>query len=306
MADDYNITDEQDPYDGTENSVLWHLRAHLKSTPGDADTSSREKVVTRVVQLMVAGIVTEAARRGEPKAAYSMVTDAADLVDSMRWCLHFDEEKRAKRRHLWNHIPDAVGGVPGEHKTRNGFDKGEFGGQVADYLARPWLRCDHLDWVIVDALVWLERASFANDREGQNIVSLAASPAFWVVTIALWILMVWGLWSGVSYLKRNESPWLEWGETAAILFLCYQVFVIASGNIVRVRASRRGKAQLGKLLLAMHHAYGELDGAVLSPTRVRDALRAAETEGAVWEKVIWPVIDSACVRDANVWHVRIK
>jgi hypothetical protein len=55
-----------------------------------------------------------------------------DLVDGMRWCLHFHDEKRTELWHLRHHMLDAAAGVPGERETRNGFNKVDFGGQVAD------------------------------------------------------------------------------------------------------------------------------------------------------------------------------
>jgi hypothetical protein len=55
----------------------------------------------------------------------------------------------------------------------------------------------------------------------------------------------------------------------------------------------------------MNRAYRELkfDGGVLSPTRVREALQAAEKDGVVWSNMIWPVLDRVIARNAAVWNV---
>jgi hypothetical protein len=54
----------------------------------------------------------------------------------------------------------------------------------------------------------------------------------------------------------------------------------------------------------MYEVWERLDGPVINPSRVRDAMVKSAEQGAVWNTISWSLIDRVIAIDPAVWVVR--
>lgn len=277
--------------DGSSRSVYRYLEA----VASDRYPDDRQRILVGTVQLLIPGIIEEAKRLGEPKAAYGLVADALRIVSHMDIYLHPEERSAQNRYRLWHHLSQHRIVDPATSDISS-IDRREFEACVGEYLARPWMQHDYLDWCIVDALTAQEWSAYLQVVRGQRSAKRFLGAFGAAGTILFIVLSVWGL-------RHLFSTGSVLAIPAAIAFAAVIAWELV-GFIRRRVARLRAKVPTERsLLLAMRDAYATLDGMVLSPTRVRDALRAADAKGVGWSQAVWPVIDAAVARNPNLWQV---
>ena len=149
--------DDQNECDDSEVSV----RLYLRRIAQRRFSSGCQAALIRITDLTVPGIMEEAKRRGDPAEAYVLVREAIQIVDEMDSALHGRNQHASKHRSgIWWHIPDG-GIVPAgsDQQDKHNIDRAAFEQTAGQYLARPWMQHDHLDWCVVDALVRWEWAA---------------------------------------------------------------------------------------------------------------------------------------------------
>lgn len=118
----------------------------------------------------------------------------------------------------------------------------------------------------------------------------------WVVEAGIAVGLV--AWLSSEFSSPEEKPYRWWW---AIAIGVYYVWVL--GRMPRWfrarRARRKMLAEIAERLWAMYGCYADLSGPVLDPTRVKDALLAAESLCAKWSNATWPVLGGAIARDPH-------
>jgi hypothetical protein len=90
---------------------------------------------------------------------YSLAYEAMQVIYDLDCALHPMEESAKHRAWLWSHIRyGAI--VPAGKEDTYVIAKNELEYAAGQYIARPWMQNDYIDWCIVDALVRCECAAF--------------------------------------------------------------------------------------------------------------------------------------------------
>ena len=188
-----------------------------------------------------------------------------------------------------------------------------------DLLARPWLRLDEMEWIVVSALVFREVFEFGETvKEGAGSFSQAWAYAStqgnlrkmgWakLKVAALWWLVRWGLvLAGMCgawfFVERN---YYEGFSAFAVLGGALLILIwLLVGFPVGRRAVKEARREQGKLLMTMYYAYATMEpGGPLSPYQIRAALLVAQEKGAVWPSGTFALLDRAAMRDPPVWVI---
>jgi hypothetical protein len=275
----YFIDDNQMQRDGSPESV----HARIRKLAHEKFREEQRLVLENVTGLIIPGIVAEARKQGNAYRAFLLAEEAMEVIRDLDFALQGFNEREG-RPWMWWHIKALPGLKNSSDRKYNTVSEELLEEAAAEYMARPWMQDDYIDWCIVDAAVHLE--FFAYTRHVWNLRFLRLIN--FLFTVAFLGACLWGVWHGSS-----------WRTPAALLFA-----VVAAGTVftgIRRRWFRRDSSVA--LLMAMNDTYISLDGPVLSPSRVRAEIEAAKDKGVVWPRMIWPVIDTAVARDPNVWRV---
>ncbi|MCW8087581.1 hypothetical protein [Sabulicella glaciei] len=281
------MEDAPNSFDGTHVSV----RRYLEEAVVGRHWEHQQGILLDTVEVLTPGILEEARKRGDPQSAYSLARDATEVVADMDYHLHPRDFNSSKRMRMWWHLRDHVILDPAGSEISE-IQRRDLEASVSEYMARPWMWHDYLDWCVIDALVAQEWAAYLQFVRGQRSLRWLVL----AVTVALYGLPILGL----SYLFSSNSSFTIPALLAYAALVIWGIFGLAYRTVLRLTSKISSPRNL---LLAMRDAYASLDGAVLSPSRVRDELRLAAEKGVGWSQVIWPVIDAAVARNPHVWRV---
>ena len=75
-------------------------------------------------------------------------------------------------------------------------------------------------------------------------------------------------------------------------------------RVIRLfRPAKSRYVELLELYAEMAQVYRQLEGPVINPTMLRDALHKSREKGAVWDAPVFPLIDRIVARDPSVWTI---
>jgi hypothetical protein len=218
-----------------------------------------------------------------------------------------------------------------ESKNHISFDKNSLNSAIADYLACPWLRIAALDWILLDITISGELCAFGealkrdwlpgprdkvlgfNNRYYKAKGNLAELKKIdWNYTgerINTWFWSVigfplGGIWAAFHFGYQNVGEVL-----IAIYVFAWLVFIsIKVGKFVMQlvrRASGKPDPNVKAFQLwdKMYEVWKLLEGPIVNPTRVREAMQKSADDGAVWDTVSWCLIDKVISKDSAVWFV---
>jgi hypothetical protein len=246
--------------------------------------SGPSQAVIATVTMLIPNIRAEAERADDnsQQQVVSLCAQALRIAHSLEQALHpFGE---TGLRDLWWHHKQ-----PGGKDFDEPYkwpDKDLLQSAAGDYLSHSWMRHSHIDWCILDALVWWEWAAFSWRLFGSIVVSR--------INLLLYAALGYGLSQAINLFQSKEIMWpwsSSWGWWPAIILV---VIWYAIPTFVHY---------INHPWRYMKHTYQELDGAVLNPTRICTQLHTASKKGVVWPTAVWPVIDSVIARDSRVWKV---
>jgi hypothetical protein len=296
-------------FDGSIESLRRYIASMAEQRLGD-----RARLLSDAVDPLLPHCRVEGQRLGTPDAAYLCAGQALQIVDDLQLAVTSNNG--------W--MPEGHGGVLWRHNdTFPDFRKVEFDSLgvnrpalehvAAEYLSRSWLSNGHIDWVVLDALSRLELVEFDYAAEGQKFDTTASPIVKWLfaggsaVVIELLVLAatVWWLWHEYSIQSENRTYWLGAAGVYYVVVAVLWGFKIRR-NRPMIAARKEALEKVGTLKVLLRKAYWELKGPVLHPTRVRDALRAAEAGGVSWPSPIWSVFQEAIDRNPGVWLTGYK
>ena len=252
--------------DATPGSHL-SVRHYLEEVWASPFSEGRMAILLDTIDLLIPGIIAEAKRRGEPRAAYGLATEAMKVVGNLDFHLHPGEEGVCKRMLMWRHQKDHAIASPATSEI-TATEKQGFETTVSEYMARPWMQHDYLDWCIVDALTAHEWAAYLFYLRGQRSLQrlvMAFSVAFYGLPLL-----------GLGYLFWSDASFAFPALLGYAALVIWGFVGLAYRSVVRFTSKTSSPRTL---LLAMRDAYASLDGLVLSPSRVRDQLRLASAKG---------------------------
>jgi len=201
-------------------------------------------------------------------------------------------------------------------------DKKNVNSIIAKYLSRNYLRHPLLDWIFLDMTIsravcaYGEFRKMASDlsvgHEGylsaegnlaemkksarneffERCVILLSSFFFaWAVPAgAMWVLFHWDI-----------GVWLA-GIYAFIIF-SIMLFDFSGHLIRRLTGKVDPRTRVVNLWVEMYDVWQLLEGPVVNPTLVREAMIKSRDKGAAWDNVSWSLIDRVIAIDPAVWVV---
>jgi hypothetical protein len=297
------MSTEEAALPSTEEVAHYHVQRLAQDYESDP---IRQSIIVDTVSRMLPKLIAQAERKDvriQPYVWQAMHT-VADLDWSMRWFERYGDAKPPKASHtLWEHrpfptllpgplfFPNMVSRAVKKDRVRDHRDPDKDGieSATAQYLKYDW-HSEHLDWVIVDVLVFWEIQAFITVRLSGSIWSRRIITTTYAVMFALISGVSW--WLGFS-----TRPLPDWSASVWII-LASIAYLWADGRLMTRWLNR-------KTLQAMWDGYRALqrEGAILSPTHVREELRSAAEKGVVWPNMIWPVLDRVIARNPAVWNV---
>lgn len=303
-------------------------------------------------QLAVAALAETIKTGGDGYAYQARLAEAYDILSDLWSSLTTDElkgwndhgrdltEKEKELRQsakliLWQRRDPLRGYRDGyESDYQTDFDKDWFTDGVARYLARPWMRNAHLDWILVDASITRELSVFGEEVKRQympgrrdimgafhhryfaakgNLAEMSKPDwvgrfqyAFWYLGLAF-ALPIGLIWAAFAYQWITTALWMA-GIYAVLLLI--EFGTMAFNFIRRVIRAGRGQPKPGtkaqELWAAMYQVWQLLEGPVVNPTLVRAEMAKSAEIGAGWASLAYSIVDRVIATDAAVWVVSIE
>jgi hypothetical protein len=201
---------------------------------------------------------------------------------------------------------------------------------VASYLAKPWLRHPVLDWIIADMIVSndlcllgekIKQKYLPNRVDGIDIedayvacrgdlrkirkVNRSGFVKYIFFQILLFILIPIAIALSVPMRGYEHFVALSsavYGVAVGILLLIKIVRRYLSTVFGAMGRSDPRRPQF-RTLDSMYVVWVYLSGPVINPVRVKEAMAISTDKGAVWNMVLWSVIDRVIQIDPAVWVV---
>jgi len=237
-----------------------------------------------------------------------------------------------QHRDLWEHRDDLVDEFRrAGYRNKDGtFLQGYRPVNIAaELVERPWLDSRFMEWAIVDSLVCEEIRQFGRSiletwgqhqeeplflsarayEKGLDVLlygleksKILSSLSEAIIFILLFMaLPLYGIWYGLA----NDALWAV--IVGGIVF-CYCQAALAYRIIRKIlfwilnrKPPQTPLERNIELWNCMHDAYRELTGPVVDPSRVKKALETAAEKGAVWDGVVYAILNRVIARDPGAW-----
>lgn len=274
-------------------------------------------------------------------AAYGIISSAwyetaPEYATRWRRDEELSDDQRVKIRRaehtLWErHNPKRAfnEGYESEHHVK--FSKDSFYSTLSDYLSQPYLRHATLDWIFLDISISRELCAFGEQLKQDMLpgrrdsiigvhahyfssngnlakmiranqgeaIKRGAAWLFWALALpvtAIWASFHWHLASTASWILGIYAIFLA--GTAA-----FQVLRLIRWLIRRVTGKVDHRTRVFQLWDQMYEVWQRLEGPIVNPTVVREAMTRSAEQGAGWDNAAWALIDRVITVDRSVWIV---
>jgi hypothetical protein len=245
------------------------------------------------------------------------------------------KEIEAAKRVIWvRHDPQRSFQSGWDSKHYISLDKSSLNSTIADYLGRPWLRHAALDWIFLDMTITGELCAlgeFLKERclpgpkdklfgthqqyakaKGNltkmrkvdwNSTLERMNNWFWLA-IGFPIAIIWGAF---HFGFQSSGFWLS-GIYAAIWIVVSILKLLKFVRRLITRLSGQIEPTLRPFQLwdEMYKVWRLLEGPVVNPTMVREAMHKSADQGAVWDTISWSLIDRVISLDPAIWIVAYR
>jgi hypothetical protein len=279
-------------------------------------------------------VLAESMRLGETEGQFCCrMSDAYDILWSTRYVLNIHKSGREtdqdqKEHTVWfrKNPKDALY-QSYESESFINFDEPALWDKVATYMERPWLQRSFLEWVFVDAMIYLEVCQFGNaikrdifpgkrDFLGRNV-------AYWktegdlekMKVIYLKIQLIrdgWKFALGIVFpivivlcLLYFGKSWLAavGSFSFAFSFILYMIIRIGILTYRRLTGWKDPVTKAMELWTQMANVYELVKGPIINPIMLRDALLKTKELGAIWPQAIYSLVERIIARDPTAWVV---
>lgn len=226
----------------------------------------------------------------------------------------------------------SVKGIRSDYYT--GFDVELLSYDVAKYLERPWLRHASVDWILVDMLVSRKLCVLGETIKqrlspGKRERVLDAYHRFFMskgrparMTEIKWAELGTLLWErfllviGVPMGAIWAAFYFDYQRTGWVLAAIYALIILIYMIYLSIKLFGRGKRFVRHLsgtpdprvkpfLLwdEMYEVWRRLEGPVVHPSRLREAMVRSTEHGAEWDTLTWSLVDRVVAIDPAVWVI---
>jgi hypothetical protein len=223
------------------------------------------------------------------------------------------------------------------------LDKTELASIIVDYLARPWLRHPILDWILLDITITNELCAYGEalkqrflpgpggympmssirlseigsfnahycDAKGnlsamQKMYLKKLPKALLLKIFWIFMLPIAAIWAAFDYHYEALAGWM----LGIYIVLWVVVLMIKIVKIIGAVIKKSFGNNDPKLMPMPLKLWGDmlqvwklLEGPIVNPTMVREAMRKSADDGAVWDTASWSIIDRVIAIDPAVWIV---
>jgi hypothetical protein len=199
-----------------------------------------------------------------------------------------------------------------------------FSDVVADYLEKPYLRHPVLDWIFLDIFItseiciYGEKAKQETPRGGSrywdakgNIKNMTKvnwselGESLWNKFLFAIVFPIGAIWAAIHFKYEIVGAVLMFLYALVIFIYCScKILGFVKRTISRVAGRRDPRLAPFHLVDSMYVVWQRLDGSVINPTRVLDAMEKSAEEGAVWDMAAWSIINRVISHDPAVWIVK--
>lgn len=247
-----------------------------------------------------------------------------------------EKEKIEKYRHtLWRrHDPKRsfAEGTRSEHYAA--IDKDSLASTIADYLNLPYLQHPVLDWIFLDMTISREICGYGesikeNWLPGKRDTLLGIHSRYiksngnlaemtkidWNETFELWNMWFWSsfafpigaIWAAFHWNYESTGYWmLGIYSTIVTVFIGIKLIQFLLRLVGRIIGKVDPRTRVFALWDQMYAVWVRLEGPVVNPKLVRDAMVASTNQGAVWDTISWSLVDRAIAIDSAVWVVQFS
>jgi len=252
------------------------------------------------------------ANNEKPEDFYSKIGSIEEFSTTLYQALSHQDGEKQSRWSLWHHanIDNLV-----ELKTkkyRDGYADWQSVKQSADeYLKRPWLHNENMDWVYLDALICSavlggyefiqsHRLGFAYAIFDGNFWKAKLFRIVWVPFVFFlgWILpglICWGLYNWVPKIALVLAT-LYYGYS---IYLVFRQIVFHVGYRIRNRKSLQG--ELNERFMAIVAAYNRLNDETIHVPSLRREIEDAQKKGVVWSSQVLCLLDNIEEKNKITW-----
>ena len=245
-----------------------------------------------------------------------------------------EQEKIEKAQHgLWTRHDPARAFQEGTRSVHyTAINKDELNSAIADYLDRPYLRLPVLDWIFLDMTISRELSAFGEALKekwlpGKRHPFLGIHHRYlkaqgdlaemtkidWSETFERWnmwfscglAIPIAGIWAAFYFGYETTGWWLA-GIYATIVigFIAIKLVRFFLRLIRRLLGKPDPRMKVFALWDQMYEVWRRLEGPVVNPTRVREAMVQSTDQGAAWATVSWSLIDRVIGIDPAIWVVQ--
>lgn len=292
------------------SELVFHVRARnelARSFPEVTPFSSSQ--MRDVLEGVSATIARNAAREGWDDSTFQKcLIDAFAFVDEMRTVLSAatvtglnpgganangrSQETSKQQLDIWRHRNALL--EPTDVKRNRDLWPVEYDTVMElcrRYIAWPWMHCRAIDRVLLDAAFYVEVMeadqllhSDRADGRLKALTTLLRETGTLVLSLAV----------GVSAAERFE--WWAGVLSGVGLFVILRLYWIMS-----TKCEREKDLRMRRLIVEMNSAARLMRRDQVNVTTVREQLRIAANNGAVWAAEIYAIIDSAIQRNPVTW-----
>jgi len=202
---------------------------------------------------------------------------------------------------------------------------------AADYLAKPYLMHPVFDWIFLDMSISFKILSYGEhlkqnwlpgkrDCVGIHDRYTASNGNLSEMTRVSWDdvfeqsspwifgTLAFALGEMVASMQTKLPTMSYWVSRIYFLFFIYMV-VTRSCRLIwagwrKLRGFVDPVAHAFELWEEMYKVWKLLEGPVVNPANVREAMVESKGKGVVWDNAAWSIIDRVVATDAAVWVVR--
>lgn len=234
---------------------------------------------------------------------------------------------------LWRRRDPRVAYVEGFTSSEHfSCDKASLDSNITSYLTKPWMRHPALDFILLDQLNTSETCAFGeaikekfyptknrdcvgliNDRYHKSKGRLAdlqkedkdARSDAWAYWLLFYIVLP-AVATWAAFHLNFVTTGLVFAGLWSLLWLAEVLMLLARGlsRLFRGPAPPIAHQKHYQVWKAMCDVWSMLDGPVVNPTRMKDAMTRSAEAGVIWDNAAWALIDRVIQHDPAVWIIQ--
>jgi len=284
-------------YDEVEEDELLEIRE-----PDILGPRQRHQIWKTLTKLIRERSLTE---KLDPEDYRMRLSHFEEFLTNLKYALSPAESEDYQT--IWSHKSDFI------YDYKKLIHRSELLSAAADYLARPWMQHNEIDWILLDALIYSEITT-----SHESMIRYPLGRINWAYAFAGGDIkkMIW---------TRLKMSWLVWiiryllppAIIAALFFLGYQTATLVTAALYlgyltvhlflwpsRHRERKKeesGLHQASERIYNMITVYHFCSPPVISPITLQKQLAKATDAGAFFDGSVFAILNRVIARDREVF-----